>query len=420
MTQRGLPPIDPSDLRDHATPERIDRVWRRVAADISHGPVRAREPRPRYWVTVLAATLAAFAVGLLVGKGIAHPAGNEPVVAVSSSDITERSEPVEVFAAGTQGRHFSLPGGGTITLSPGSTVELIDHSGSSIRLRLVQGEAAVDTAGAAPSQLFDILAEDAVLSTRTGGALRVRRTADDLDVSVSNGQVDVRSPTGTHSLHSGEEAQALPIRGRTAAVRVPVARPRASSPREFAEAAPRLEATPAPAGTISEWRVKSSAGDFAEARRLLDAQPGGVDAAIASATSPAELMEINDVVVQTDPAASMRALTRIVDHFPSDGLAQIAAYKLGRMYEKAGQPEQARTYFERVQGALAEDAACQRIRAATLRDEAVRAANEYLGKYPEGRCRDEAERAVAGDNSAAEDDPVPVPSGMPAPDAGSH
>jgi hypothetical protein len=420
MTQRGLPPIDPSDLRDHATPERVDRIWRRVAADISHAPATSYRERPRFWVPALAATLAAFAVGVVVGKGVGGGARDE-VLAVSSPDVAPPRDPADIFVAGTQARQYALPGGGTIALAPGSIVEVLDRSDGVVRLRLVQGEAAVDTAGAPSSHLLDIVAEDTVLSTGAGSALRVSRTNDQLDVSVSNGQVDLRSPNGRQSLKSGDRAESVALRRRQPTVDLAVVRPRASSAKGFTAAVPNLEPPPAPAAAaLPDWRARSAAGDFPEAYRLLRDQPGGVDGAIGAARSAAELMDVHDVVVGSDAAAAMRALTRIVEAFPNDELASIAAYKLGTAYKNSGQPDQARVYFERVAGPLAEDAMCQRLRLAGGRDEALRVANEYLGTYHDGRCSEQAQRIVAGESPPADDDTAPAPTPSAAADAGKR
>ena len=409
MTSRGLPPISRSDLRDHATPERIDRIWERVSADLAP-PSPFAYPRSRFVLAALAASLAAFAVGVTVGKSplVSHEV-SVPAASVPDAAPKIPSSLVEVFAAGTQGRTFALPGGGHVILSPGATVELVDRSGDSIRLRIVQGEVAVETAGASPFQRFDLIAEDTVLSATTGAALRVSRRGDDIDISVSDGQVDVRSPSGSRSLRGGERTESLSIRAAVAANHAPVVRPRASAARVFSDPAPAV-ALPAQPTATADWHAKSSANDIDEAFRLMRDQPGGIDGAIASASSAAELMEIRDVVAGREPAAAIRALIRIVDSFPGDPYAQYAAYKLGTLYQKLGQAEQARAYFERAErapGALAEDAFYQRFHTAPTAEEAARAARDYLAKYPEGSHRDEAERVLAGDDVTI--DPASAP-----------
>src|SRR4029079_10985542 len=122
---------------------------------------------------------------------------------------------------------------------------------------------------------------------------------------------------------------------------------------------------------------------------------GGIDGAIVTARSVAELAAIRDIARSKggDPAAALNALTQVVERFPSDPYAEIAAYTLGGMYEKTGQADQAQKYFERarsLKGVLAEDAACKQIRAehrAGRKDEAARMGTEYLNKYPDGRCK---------------------------------
>ncbi|PKN48387.1 MAG: hypothetical protein CVU63_05205, partial [Deltaproteobacteria bacterium HGW-Deltaproteobacteria-20] len=98
MTRRGLAPISRSDLRDHATEERIDRIWERIDADL---PAADGAASPSRWmVGVLAAVVASLAGGLLLGKLI----WDQPVpVEVSSTPTVATTDPdraLGVFAAG--------------------------------------------------------------------------------------------------------------------------------------------------------------------------------------------------------------------------------------------------------------------------------------------------------------------------------
>ena len=166
-------------------------------------------------------------------------------------------------------------------------------------------------------------------------------------------------------------------------------------------------ATIAPA----DWRSKYNAGELAQALEMLRQQPGGIDGAVVTARSAAELAAISDIARAKggDPAAALNALTQLVERFPSDPYAEIAAYTLGGMYEKMGQSDQAQKYFERarsLKGVLAEDALCKQIRAehrAGRKDEAKRMAQEYVNKYPDGRCKEDVERALSGEELPREE-----------------
>ena len=55
--------------------------------------------------------------------------------------VCESSAMVDVFAAGTRGRSFSLPGGGRVHLDPDSMVEVVAVSDARVQLSLLRGGA---------------------------------------------------------------------------------------------------------------------------------------------------------------------------------------------------------------------------------------------------------------------------------------
>jgi TolA-binding protein len=153
---------------------------------------------------------------------------------------------------------------------------------------------------------------------------------------------------------------------------------------------------------------------MAEALQILKQQSGSVDGAIASAKTAKELMDLSDLLRSKggDASAARRALTRVVEGFPTDANAQIAAYTLGNMYERSGEQALAAKFFERARslspdGNLAEDSFCKRIRAEVIaghKEEASRMAKEYGAKYPDGRCREEVQRIISGDEPTTSGD----------------
>jgi tetratricopeptide (TPR) repeat protein len=226
-------------------------------------------------------------------------------------------------------------------------------------------------------------------------------------------------PSGSRELSTGERIESVPMRVLLAPVSQvePVydddRRPHRVSfpqPHDMASLPSRIE-TPMVTIASPDWRSKYNTGDLADALDLLRQSPGGIDGAIVTARSAAELAAISDIARAKggDPAAALNALTQLVDRFPSDPYAEIAAYTLGGMYEKIGQSDQAQKYFERarsLKGVLAEDALCKQIRAehrAGRKDEAKRMAKEYVIKYPDGRCKEDVERALSGEELPGED-----------------
>ncbi|XYH97653.1 tetratricopeptide repeat protein [Sorangium sp. So ce1128] len=426
MSRRGLPRIAPADLRDHATEERIARVWDRIEHDL-----HAREPAPRRRASaaalLAAATFAAFAGGLWLGKSIwsGEPAAPAPTAVAPTDDVPSL---VDVFAAGTQERTFQLPGGGTISLTPGTTVEVEQAGGGALTLRLVQGEASLDTVSGPRTAALALVAGEARLAMASGSMLRVKHNVDDIDVDVTDGSVKLTSPAGSRELGRGDAEEGVPIRQRTAVVAPPEPRrPRtASLPRSPVEEAP-VE-SPVAAPPPPDWRARYNAGNVAEALQSLQQQSGGVDGAIASAKTARELMDLSDLLRAKggDRAAAMRAFARVVESFPSDANAPIAAYKLGDMYASMGEQALAAKYYEQARslspdGNLAEDSFCKRIRAEVVaghKEEASQMAKEYVATYPDGRCED-VQRLVSGDEASAEGEEEAAPPQPPpaAPDA---
>jgi hypothetical protein len=365
-------------------------------------------------VGVLAAVVASLAGGVLLGKLIWDQPRSAEVSAAPTVAAAPSEDDVSVFAAGTRGRSYPLPGGGHLRLSPGTTVEVVRHQGDALELRLVQGEATIDTAGASSQKLVALVAGEASLSTLGGGVVRVRRNEHDLDISVANGHVSVRSPDGTHQVAKGDPVLAVPLRRVRPTARLMAPAPGGSSRVEAVREPAAVLEPVAASPSLPDWQARSRVGDTQEALRLLRAQPGGVDGAIQAAGDADALWEIHDVAIRHDPTAAYRALTRVAEAFPGDASAQLAAYKLGNYYRRAGQHEQANKWFARTaessEGILAEDALCKQFRTSPNEEEARKFAQEYLVRYPDGRCKREAERLIAGGSSDdTEEEPATEP-----------
>lgn len=403
MSRRSTPPIDPSDLRDHADEARIERVWGRIERDLAGYEAPAHR-RPGLVYLAIAASFAAFAGGLVVGK--AHYAKRAPDVVQAIASIEKTG--VEVLAAGSEGRSFELPGGGRLMLSPGATVEVDrDLPGGGLTLKLVQGEASIDTSSAKQPALA-IVAGDARLNTQAGSVLSVRRNQDDLDVAVTDGSVSISSPAGSRKLGRGERMDAMPIHTPVAVAPVATQRPRVP-------VVMRPRGRPSsidPVAGMPNWLARHNANDYEAGYALLKQQPGGIDGVIASARSATELMAIRDLAANAgDSAAVMKAITRVVDSFSTDPLAPLAANYLAAIYEKAGQADRALEYKERSRkmAQSADGMFCNQIKAEANKAKAAELAKEYLGKYPNGQCKEDIQRMLQGDEPAVPGEAPPVP-----------
>jgi hypothetical protein len=322
MTRRSFPHIDPADLRQHADEDRVERVWQRVERDLSgraEGSSRVRSPLV---LLAAAAAFGAFGAGILVGKTASSRAA---APSVTLAEPARDKSLVEVLAAGTHQSSFPLEGGGRVTLSPGATVE-VERAGGAVTLSLLQGEASLDSAGRA----LTITAGDARINTQAGSVLTMRRTADDLDVKVDEGAVNVLSPDG-QAVVGKSEHKVLPVRASAV-----VATMDAKATRDHAQQARRLPKPRLGAAkplVVAEWYAlytrDDEKGAIASLRKL------GVSQAIDAAHGAAELDAIAQLMGKggLDAGAEIRAYERLVSAFPSDQRASLAAGRLARIYE---------------------------------------------------------------------------------------
>jgi hypothetical protein len=428
MSRRSVPRIAPADLRDHAEEARLDRVWARIDADLP-GVAPAASRRPIFTYLAIAAAFSAFAGGIVVGK----VAFQGPMLTAIAPVQTSERTSVDVLAAGTEGRNFPLPGGGQLQLQPGTTVEL-ERGGSTLTLKLLHGAASVDTSDAQRVAGLTIVAGEAQLNTQAGSVISVRRNQDDMSVSVSDGTVSITSPAGAQTLGRGGKIEGVPLHTIAAAI-APPSSPAVRAPLFVAGGAhrpaqPRVGKLVTAAGPA--WLTSYENNEDTTALGLLRQQAGGLEGAITSARTAQELMAISTIArgKDGDPGAAILALKSVVDRFPEDVNAQVAALSLARIYQASGKGDLAAAYLERankLNGPFAEDALCHRIKGERLaghKDEAIRQANEYVAKYPDGRCKDEVGLALASDDGAggspaavvAPTPPVaPTPTGSAAP-----
>jgi tetratricopeptide (TPR) repeat protein len=400
MSRRSLPRISTADLHDHADAARIERIWERVEHDLAGFEAPSRAPRLAYFA--VAATFAAFAGGVGVGKIAFREPQNAAPIAVASTDEID----VDVLAAGSERRTFSLPGGSKLTLAPGATAEL-ERAGSAATLKLVQGSAQISAGGAGRLVL---VAGDAHLDTQAGAIFDVRRNQDDMDINVHDGAVHILSPAGGRTLGRGESS-AVPIHASTTATTqldAPISPHTRSPTRPRRADEPRPAEPDVPTAAAPEWITRVNAGDNSGALELLRQEAGGVDGAIASARSARELMAISDAARSKggDANAAIRALKSLVERFPEDPNASIAAYYLAKIYTARGQTDLAKRYQDMYPTAeVAQDALCGQMRAEQEKghkDEARRKAEEYLAKYPDGPCNNNAQSVVQSSEAAPE------------------
>lgn len=95
MTRPGSREIAPSVLRDHATPERVDRVWARIERDLpARAPAPARFVSP--WAVVVGSSL--FLAGVFVGLRF----GSEPAPVAALAPEPERAPVLRALPAAAE------------------------------------------------------------------------------------------------------------------------------------------------------------------------------------------------------------------------------------------------------------------------------------------------------------------------------
>ncbi|MBL9021093.1 MAG: hypothetical protein JNL21_02785 [Myxococcales bacterium] len=421
-----LPRINPEDLRDHADEARIDRIWRKVQRDLPGAtvvgavPVSGGRPARRVGRLVLVAAClgGVFGAGLLIGsKQLQLSTSEGPEVAAVDSPLSD------VFAAGTRQRTFALPGGGRLILQPESLVEVVEVRDGSVRLHLLQGRASVDASMADMS--FAVVAGEALTLAPAGSVVSLSRLDTDVDVAVDQGSVEVLSPAGRRVVGRGETSRVPIVASVSSAddARSPQvvatqpphhpsddgAEPDSErSPAKVASTEAEAAATaPAPADAAPSWLALFEKDNLKDASRVLE-ERGGISAAITSAQSVRELMALWEIAAdkkRTDLAIA--ALRRVADDFPSDPNSPAAAKMLADAYERMGQTDLATTYRNKAMqsGRLSETLLCRQLSDAPNPAEARRVAAEYLQRFPDGTCADDAKDALA--EAPAEGEPKP-------------
>jgi TolA-binding protein len=147
----------------------------------------------------------------------------------------------------------------------------------------------------------------------------------------------------------------------------------------------------APAGP-PEWQRLANNGSYEEANRAIDRE-GGFEAALskASAEQLMSLYEIARFSLRTDRAG--RALQRVLDRYPGDLNAPLAAFALGNLREKAGDKAGAAAAFEIYRrlsptGEFADDALARQFELAIERgdlEDARQLADRYAKDFPNAR-----------------------------------
>lgn len=264
---------------------------------------------------------------------------------------------------------------GGIVLSDGSRVaflapgtELVQSGVHGRQTTLVHGAARFDVVHDT-SATFRVTAGSVVVED-VGTVFTVRIGEDGATiVGVESGAVSVRGSHGERTLEAGA-SQTFPV---APSVEAPAPSARVSNP------------PPAPTPP-SSWKKLAHAGEFARAFASMQ------DEKTPLRDDPEELLLAADAARFSGHATDAAPiLSRLVDKFPSDSRAGLAAFTLGRvLLDDLGRPEEAARAFATAYargGPLAEDALAREAEAyarAGNRSAAKNAAARYVSTYPGG------------------------------------
>jgi transmembrane sensor len=217
---------------------------------------------------------------------------------------------------------------------------------------------------------------------------RTAKRAQRVRVAVEQGRVRVRWRAGEVLLGAGDSRWF---------VDVPAAEPVAAVARGKGAPAARLSARKRrrqAGGPTPTWRQLAGRGMYAEAYELLSVAGPGTSAEVRD--EPRDLFLAADSArLARQPRRALPYLRRIIERYPQDERAPLAAFTLGRLYLQLRQPASSAAAFAQTRelddhGPLAEDALAREVQAWSEADRpklARERATRYLQRYPEGRHR---------------------------------
>lgn len=274
-----------------------------------------------------------------------------------------------------------------VPLSPSSVVRAAEIGPARVLVAVERGAAHFEVTPN-PARVFSVISAGVLVEVVGTGFVVERRDAS-VHVAVEHGRVRVHWSHGDAELGSGEARDVL--------LDPATPSPSATSIAEDAGVAVSPTSTPPATSAGSStgarsrgaWRSLAGSGDFDRAYAALKAEgTAGVR------DEPAELLLASDVARLSHHAADALApLQRVVDSFPGDPRAPLAAFTLGRvLLDELGRPGDAARLFARTRalaasGPLAEDALAREVESLWRAGETSLArarAEEYVARYPAG------------------------------------
>jgi len=321
-------------LRDPADEAAVSRMWQAIDS-------RFPRRRSRLSLSIILAPALAAAAGVAMVAFVRHDAG--PLRLANGAAI------VAVDAPAT-GLKLSLSDGSSVDLGPGARFEPIESSASSFIAVLDRGDASFDVQPGGPRrwQIECGLATIEVVGTHFSCA----RAPDRLHVGVERGVVLVRGervPNRVRRLAAGESLDVFDAQVAPASATTEGGDSEGATLANPALAEPPAPVAPEPAARARAsggWRELARNGHHREAFATLGTQ--GIRREV-KRLGIADLFALADVArLSGHPTEAVAPLQRIVDGFPADRQAPLAAFALGRLLlDDLNRPAAAAAAFNR-------------------------------------------------------------------------
>jgi transmembrane sensor len=355
----------------------------------------AAERRPRWQWGVAVAAAAACALVVVRVWPVRAPGG--PLRLADGGAVGTLAQDGSAAA-----REVALNDGSQLSLSPGSTLDVLENSGERFDVQLRTGRVGFEVHPGGPRRW--IIEAGVATVEVVGTRFEVNRTPQGVDVDVFRGIVLVRGervPGQVQRLVKGGHLHVDAL--VKAAVSLPpppavVEPPPAEHSAQPARAAPPLR-RPAPEHAAESsppaWEKLAQAQQFKEAYGALG--PSGTVGVDLEHLPIDRMLEVADVARRSGhPEEAVQVLLRVVERFPADRNSAVAAFTRGRI--EADQlnhsASAAEAFAQALQlglpGALDEDARVRLVEARHKSSDAAgaRAAfDEYVARYPQGRDR---------------------------------
>jgi transmembrane sensor len=392
------------DLQPAFSQERVDRLWRDIAArrqgnhqgeeSVRRAPRGLRSP-----VMALAAAACVMIGGFALIRALQHDSEQARGPAAQAAPLTRSDgSALDAIMPAVETARVPLSDGSELWVDKGAVLAPLDVSERSVVLHLLRGRARFAVKPGGPRRW--VVEAGAASVEVVGTRFTVDRAGSDVRVNVEEGKVLVRGaglPDGVVRLSAGEQVlvpgkpQAVAVAAEEIAAEPVLPAPRIELEAEVEPVPPAEPAQPRAAPAPSPVKTVVPA---ATARKMPDA-----DVLFAIA---------DEARIARDYQRALEALQRVVGEYSVDPRAKLAAFTIGRIRDEqfrdlaAAADSYEKALALGLSGSLAEDcyARLMRVLESQVREGRMprsrlqETAEQYVQRYPKGRYAAEALRLL--------------------------